>query len=74
MTGTFCPGDTLVLDSPHTRGIPGLELQEVSYRGPLRGTDRAVVVLDGMQVSVPLEWLSTPTTSERADSDDGGAL
>tara|TARA_R110000824_G_scaffold76756_1_gene194428 strand:+ start:1581 stop:1790 length:210 start_codon:yes stop_codon:yes gene_type:complete len=64
----FAQGDTLILDSPHTRGIPGLEFQEVNYRGPLRGTDKAVVVMGGMQMSVPVVWLSRPSSPHTKES------
>ena len=50
----FTVGDILILDSPHSRGI--LPPSEVNYRGLHQG--KAIVVLDGMQRSVPLEWLS----------------
>jgi hypothetical protein len=40
--------------------MPGLELRQVNYRGPLRGTDKAVVVLEGQQMTVPMEWLVKP--------------
>jgi len=57
----FSPGDLLLLDSPHTRGMPGLELQQVNYRGPMPGlADYAVVILKGQQMTVPMEWLVKP--------------
>ena len=65
----FNVGETLILDSPHTRGIPGLEKTPVNYRGK-RGFDQAVVVSNGMQMTVPLAWLSraAQTGGQRARS------
>ena len=54
----FRVGEILILDSPHTRGIPELENQEVNFRGYLGATDAVVVAPEGGQMSVPKAWLS----------------
>jgi hypothetical protein len=49
----FVQNDILIMHSPHTD-----EDVEVNYRGPISGTDKAVVVSAGSQFVVPMSWLS----------------
>ena len=58
----FAPGETLLLDSPHSRGL--LPPSKVNFRGYL-GKDEAVVVQNGRQMAVKLAWLS-PVKGQRA--------
>jgi len=59
----FNVGDTVIVDSPHTRGIPGAERARANFRG-FHGDDKAVVVFDnGIQSVVDAAWLE-PVTEE----------
>lgn len=55
-TVAFTVGDTVVVDSPHTRGIPGMERQRANFRG-YSGDGKAVVVINGVQSEVDAAWL-----------------
>jgi len=65
----FSVGDTVIVDSPHTRGIPGAERARANFRG-FHGEDKAVVVFDGgIQSVVDAAWLEpVPYKRHREDS------
>lgn len=51
----FAPGEILLLDSPHTRGL--FPPTKVNFRG-YYGAEDAVVVQDGRQMTIKVAWLS----------------
>ena len=51
----FAPGETLLLDSPHSRGL--FPPTKVNFRG-YYGAEDAVVVQDGRQMTTKVAWLS----------------
>ena len=51
----FAPGETLLLDSPHSRGL--FPPTKVNFRG-YYGAEDAVVVQDGRQMTIKVAWLS----------------
>jgi len=66
----FSVGDTVIVDSPHTRGIPGAERARANFRG-FYGDDKAAVVFDnGIQSVVDAAWLE-PVTEEPAAAGAG---
>ncbi len=61
-THAFHVGETLILNNPAV-GVPC----NVQYRGRVVGSSRAVVVLNGYQMTVEIEWLHRSTSTSATE-------